>query len=448
MKLISEMVQKMPVRVGSLRKSMLALVAGASVLAGCDSILEVDRPDIIEPGKLVGEAGATAAYNGAVGDFASALSGPGPVTGGVGQFLAFASLFSDEFRFGSTPPEVGQFDQGRVVKENTLNQGIYLSIHHARESAEQAAAKVVAFKANDARAGELYGLSALTTIILGEHYCSGLPFSVSQPDIVYGVPLSTDAVFDRALTQVAAGVQNTGGDARVTNLLAVLKGRALLDKGSYAAAAAAVAAVPTSYEYDAIYSSANTSTQNLYRNTSYDGGFLVVADVDGGTGLNYASAGDPRVPVDFPATQPYNGTGGRLLTYSDYGKPITQASGIEARLIEAEAALKASDVTTWLNTLNTIRGTISLGPLTDPGTTDARVSLTFRERAFWMFSTGHRVGDMRRLVRQYSRPVTSVFPTGPYPGGVPRGNQASIIIPTTEENNPNYKAADCNPLAA
>ncbi len=115
------------------------------LLTGCDSILEVDRPDIIEPGKLTGEAGATAAYNGAIGDFASALAGPGPVAGAQSTFLAFAGLFSDEFRFGSTPPEVGQFDQGRVVKENTLDQGIYLSIHHARESAERAAERVVAF---------------------------------------------------------------------------------------------------------------------------------------------------------------------------------------------------------------------------------------------------------------------------------------------------------------
>src|SRR5690349_19425200 len=161
------------------------------LLAGCDSILEVDRPDIIEPGKLTGEAGATAAYNGAIGDFASALAGPGPVAGAQATFLAFAGLFSDEFRFGSTPPEVGQFDQGRVVKENTLDQGIYLSIHHARESAERAAERVVAFKSGDARAGELYALSALTTTLLGEHYCSAVPFSRSQPDVVYGQPLST-----------------------------------------------------------------------------------------------------------------------------------------------------------------------------------------------------------------------------------------------------------------
>ena len=429
------------------RRLPAAVLLYLGLATGCDGILAVDRPDIIEPGKLTGEAGATAAYNGAVGDFASALAGPGPVAGAQATFLAFAGLFSDEFRFGSTPPEVGQFDQGRVVKENTLDQGIYLSLHHARESAERAAERVVAFKSGDPRAGELYGLSALTTILLGEHYCSAVPFSRSQPDVVYGQPLSTAEIFARALAQVELGLANTGGDPAITAFLAVLKGRALLDGGDATAAATAVASVPTAFRYEALYASANTSTQNLLRSYSYDGGFLFVAADEGGNGLDYATADDPRVPVDYPTVEPYNGTGARLLLYDDFGKPIVQASGVEARLIAAEAALKGGDPT-WLDQLNALRDQLGLAHLGDPGTADARVDLVFRERAFWMFSTGHRVGDMRRLIRQYGRSVTSVFPTGPYPGGLTRGNQASIVVPTTEENNPNYHATDCDPTKA
>ncbi len=55
--------------------------------------------------------------------------------------------------------------------------------------------------------------------------------------------------------------------------------------------------------------------------------------------------------------------------------------------------------------------------LTDPGTDPARVDLIFRERAFWLFSTGHRVGDMRRLIKFYNRPAESVFPTGAWHKG-------------------------------
>ncbi|HEX9894453.1 MAG TPA: hypothetical protein VGA78_11050 [Gemmatimonadales bacterium] len=426
----------------------IVIIGCLGLLAGCDSLLEVERPDIIEPGKLTGEAGATAAYNGAIGDFASALAGPGAVAGVASNFLAYAGLFSDEFRFGSTPPEVGQFDQGRVVKENTLGQGIYLQLHHARESAEQAAERIVEFKPGDSRAGELYGVAALATLLLGEHYCSGMPFSQSQPDIMYGQPLSTTQIFDRALDLLQQGSTNIGGVVRIANLLAVLKGRALLDQGDGPAAGAAVTAVPTSFSYEALYAGGNTATQNLLRSRSYDGGDLFVADNEGGNGLNFASAADPRVPVDFPAIPPYNGTGARLLIYNDFGTPVVQASGIEARLIEAEAALEDGNVSGWLAQLNTLRDLQGLTPVADPGTAVARIDLTFRERAFWLYSTGHRVGDMRRLVRQYNRPVTAVFPTGPYPGGITRGNQASIVIPTTEENNPHYQASDCDPSKA
>jgi len=48
-------------------------------------------------------------------------------------------------------------------------------------------------------------------------------------------------------------------------------------------------------------------------------------------------------------------------------------------------------------------GVAELAALTDPGTAEARVDLLFRERAFWFFLTGHRQGDLRRLIRQYGR---------------------------------------------
>jgi hypothetical protein len=43
---------------------------------------------------------------------------------------------------------------------------------------------------------------------------------------------------------------------------------------------------------------------------------------------------------------------------------------------------------------------------------DLREDVMFRERAFWLYGTGHRFGDMRRLVRQYTRPHQVVFPIG------------------------------------
>ena len=82
---------------------------------------------------------------------------------------------------------------------------------------------------------------------------------------------------------------------------------------------------------------------------------------------------------------------------------------------------KAGDATGWLGKLNDARATSAgtLAALADPGTDDARVDLLFRERAFWMYFTSHRIGDLRRLVRQYGRAQETVWPSGNYfKGGV------------------------------
>ena len=120
-------------------------------------------------------------------------------------------------------------------------------------------------------------------------------------------------------------------------------------------------------------------------------------------------------------------------------------TGIEARVIEAEAALQGSNLTLWLQKLNDARATVTgLAPLTDPGTPAGRVDLTFRERAFWFYLTAHRLGDLRRLVNQYGRAKESVYPTGAYhKQGLTRGTQATLIVPQQEQNNPNYQASAC-----
>jgi len=116
--------------------------------------------------------------------------------------------------------------------------------------------------------------------------------------------------------------------------------------------------------------------------------------------------------------------------------PVVVVDGIEARLIEAEAQLREGN-SAWLTTLNDLRATVGLGPLPDPGNEIARQDLLFRERAFWFFGRGHRVGDLRRLVRQYGRSPETVFPVGAWHKGGNYGTDVTLPIPQAEENNPN-----------
>jgi hypothetical protein len=125
---------------------------------------------------------------------------------------------------------------------------------------------------------------------------------------------------------------------------------------------------------------------------------------------------------------------------------VIVADGIQARMIEAEAQLQLPNAPqgAWLETLNIARHTRGLTSLTDPGTAAQRVDLVFRERAFWFYLNGQRLGDMRRLVRNYGRLPIQVYATGTYP--LPRlmfpsyGNEYVFTLPKTEQQyNPLYK---------
>ena len=115
-----------------------------------------------------------------------------------------------------------------------------------------------------------------------------------------------------------------------------------------------------------------------------------------------------------------------------------------------EAALKAGNPASMISILNTLRatavtiGTLSyaanaLPPLTDPGTADGRINLLFREKAFWTFTRGQRLNDLRRLIRQYGRTADQVFPVGNHYRGTTYHDDVNLPITTNESNgNPNF----------
>jgi hypothetical protein len=81
----------------------------------------------------------------------------------------------------------------------------------------------------------------------------------------------------------------------------------------------------------------------------------------------------------------------------------------------------------------------AMAPLATPATQDAATSLYFREKAFWTFARGQRLGDLRRLIRQYGRTQDNVFPTGVYfKGGLPYGKDVNFPVPDGERVNPQF----------
>lgn len=425
-------------------RSLTILVVAALAATACstDRLLQADRPDFIDPGNLDNLQGAAALYAGALGDFAVAHDGGNGGGAGIGLVIA-TGFMSDEFRFGGTPPEIREMDLRSVREANGAWLQTYIDQHRARGSAERAAEVLKSVATGpDARIGEMYAIVAAEIILLGEVYCAGAPLGSIEPELTYGEPMTTQQLMQAAVAQLDLAAQNTANNARITSLVAVLRGRALLNNAQFAQAATAVASVPTSFVYNTLHST-KTERQKLFpHNYMYNADSWLVSDREGINGLNFATAQDPRVPIEgdgspsrFDARTPRY----YFRKYNSFDAPVTVASGVEARLIEAEAALQAGNTTLWLAKLTEARQPFGMAAPADPGTQAARVDLMFRERAFALFATAHRLGDLRRLVRQYSRGAETVFPTGPYhKDNLTRGTDVNVAIPISEKNNPNF----------
>ncbi|MDT8368258.1 MAG: hypothetical protein RQ745_03565 [Longimicrobiales bacterium] len=453
----------------------LSLMAGTLVIAGCDDVtdelLEVRDPDTVSPETLQDPSTLPFQVNGAIDEFVSGYSGGGDA------FISTTALMSDEF-FSSgtftTRTATDRRDQFGPQNGNTTD-GPYGDLHDARRATRSAAVALENFAStSDPRWSEMRSLEAMATLALAEAYCPAIPLSEvnpeapeSQSDFLFGQPLSGAAVMQRSI-QLADEAIAAGG----ASLPAVVKGRALLDLGQFAAAASAVSAVPTDFVYFTFHSN---SAQDSPIFGLQDNGRYSMGDNEGINGLPYRTdgfapagsrepneTGDPRIPWFRPDDK--EGFDGNIplfmtLRYVDDFSPIAVATGVEARLIEAEAALNAGDVSGMLTILNDMRAdvanlmdvitdgivqaTTTLDPLTDPGTAAARVDMLFKERAYWLHLTGRRMPDLRRLVNQYGRAAESVYPTGNYFKGGVYGTDVNFFLAFEEEtNNPNVTSIE------
>lgn len=398
-------------------------------LAACDSALKFTDPDIILTANSA--AGAVALKNGVIGRFTTATSG------GESTFF-FGGLLTDEWRSGDTFEQRNGADSRTVAVTNSFLGGQLRALMRVRVEGRGAVDALRQYSPSPlSNIGLMFALIAFSENQVGETYCNGIPFSdVAAGAITYGEPVPVDSAFKRAVNSADSALPNGGTSGTpVGNLAAVVKGRALLNQAQYAAAAAAVAAVPTTFVHQVFHSDNSSNNQIWALNTSAKR--YVVGDNEGVNGLPFRSANDPRMPTTaggnaFDANTPF-------VSQSIWLKndPVTVASGIEARLIEAEAAYRANDFLNFIAKLNVARATkAGLANLVDPGTTAARVDLLFRERAFWMFGTGHRLGDLRRLIRQYGRNSESVFPSGPWFKGDNYGLDVNLPVSFEELNNP------------
>lgn len=468
-------------RRATLTRRISLVVAVTTVACNTDSLLKVNDPDVARPQALSGVAALPTLRAGAIGNFGVAYDGG---VSDVAQVHASA-LLSDEFINTETFPTRIEIDQRAISLTNTslanngnTGGGTYFDINRARASADFAvdAYRQFAKTVGDSTGyPEVLALSGFTYILFAENYCGAVPVSRQEADgsFTFGAPEATNTLLDSAISKFNQALAITGAPLTATfrNLASVGKARALVDKGDYANAAAAVAGVPTTFQYNYQHSETSNRQNNGTWGFTQSVGRFGEADAEAGIGLPFASDGDlksttgphdPRVADSLARRgsnanpKGFDGATNQMVQakYPLRSSATTIADGVEARLIEAEAALSTGNAAGALAILNGLRsnGAVlslrgypagSLPPLVLQPTTAAQVDQLFHERAYWLYLTSHRLGDLRRLIRQYGRAVNTVFPNGAYFKGGTYGTDVNLPVPQQEQNNPNYVAGSC-----
>jgi len=454
---------------------VVSTVALIPVLGACgsvtDNLLEATDPDLILPENANSAEGALALYNGALGRLRRA--GPGDT--GEGSSWLFGGLLVDEWSTSSTFVQNDETDQRSIQINNGTVNTMYRQLARVRTSANEAIRGLRQWRPTETgRIAEMYFARAYAENQLASDYCNGIPLSGidSTGTLIYDIPRPVAYVFTAAVASADSGLAllpattTAAADLVVRRALLVVKARALLGLGQIPEAAALVttAAVPNTFTYDATFSTA--SGDNILWSQPSSQRRYTVGDSLEGRGHNllvknaipFYSAQDPRVPSKYTIS-----TNGKDTTLSPdgsipsrtttlWGRATTVAivNGLDARLIEAEGRLKANDIAGMMAILNALRAAppklgdvqpTAMAALPAPATQDAAISLYFREKAFWEFGRGFRLGDMRRQVRQYGRTVNQVFPVGEHYRGGNYGPDVNLPVTQAEQNNPELNGA-------
>lgn len=446
------------------RITLGALALGAVTLApACsnfrDQLLDPQQPGIIGPDQVLSPTAADALRKGAISRLRNAT------VGGESIWL-LAGLLTDEWKSGDTFSQRNETDQ-RIVQTNNANiSGMYVTQHRARGAAYDALNALRAFIPDTvSKQAQMYWVMGVAELGLAENFCNGVPYGITIDGVpTYTDPLTSAQGYALALLHLDSALALTTATdtftVSVKNAIQVTRARALVNLGgaaNFALAAAAAATVPTNYQYLQTFSlttadnaiwSLNTSAKRWVVGDSFDTGGIIL------NAIPFASAGDVRIPktgttINSSLSKSFDNSTW-FVSQSIYARsdPVPLVTGIDARLVEAEERLQANDLPGMMVILNALRTTSQkigvftvpvMAALATPGTQAAGVDLFFREKAYWAFSRGQRLSDLRRLMRQYGRTQATVFPTGQFFKGGSYGTDVNFPVTTDETPNPKWK---------
>jgi hypothetical protein len=411
-----------------------AAIVGALgvLLCGCgalDDLLDVDVPDRVIDETLTDPTQARLLVGGVVAEFECAFGSSTIALGLLGDELAVATLNAGIWaidRRSVQPQEgiLGIYATSDCVGFGQNGVGIYTPLASARWYADWVSGLLDGW--TDSQVADRRRLRATTLtyggyslVLLGESFCAtaldgGAPMTQAQ----------TLALAEERLTQALAEAQ-AANDADLANFARIGRARARIDQGKKAEAAADAGAVPIGYLKVAAAEAGRPERENrVFVNNNREA--LVSIDAPF-RGLTFGGVPDPRVVVVDAGRTGQDGTTSLWVQrkYLSEAAGIPIASGHEARLIVAEAALPADPgaATAIINELHDAAGLPHYGG----GTAAEVLAQLIEERRRELFLDTHRVFDLARFQLPFPGPTGAPFPKG----GV-YGNQTCFPLPDRE----------------
>jgi hypothetical protein len=437
------------------RATVVALAFTTAVTTvACKDFLTAKNPGLVQVDRLADTALVELMANSAIGSFQD-----------VYPWLSYYSaIFTDELRNHHVFFEEGLFDQRRVQQDN----GTYSTFHYAplqrgRWLADSMAGRIRGVYGDsalrDLRLARTYAFAGYGLIMLAEMLCEA---PLSSEGVRYSKPYNTNELltfakqrFDSAIKIAAASrAANAAVTAGPTAALAaryvlgadsvrnwayVGLARASLGMGDNPAAITAAQQVTpmapnNDFEYR-LYYSATTALNifNFYQDRLSGGAGVTTGSVTGtpfiglddarvphplttaGAPLAEAATGGSFVVPNSPASfSSYNGT----KTGADftYGASIRLASLLEVQYILAEAGGSTGTNVGGQSNIAFVESRRTAFPsntATAPTTAVNFLDNLIDQRRRDFYLDGHRMGDLRRYVKFYSR---DYWPTGPFYG--------------------------------
>ncbi len=423
-----------PRRWGPLMLTCLLMGVLGTFVVGCSAVTETQLPDgVTGPSTYNNGEGATRLTQAARAALADATS----------AYIVSSGLFTDEL-MDLNP---ANFNPG-VSRDKRSGHWAGEGPPHGVRSLARLARGIVGKYVSGETSGwqaQLLMYEAYAEILTADGWCSGVPLSTLdfEGDWTFRPGSTTDEIYAHAILLLDSADARATDSVSLQSAIRVLKARAQVAMGRYAEARQTVQGIDGSFRY----AMRITFDHEPGGGATFTPYFKFVqsasiADNEGLNGLPYRSSGDVRTKAVMLANSQSKTSWFPTKYVTTDSSTFVLASGVEAQLILAEAAFQSQEPQQMLTILNALRttgtftvdtvqlsgggerldtlwqagggGLAGLRRLQLPATSDAQRQLLFSERAAWLFLTGSRQGDLRRLVRKYGLNPEQVYPTGVY----------------------------------